>query len=93
MLKAALSITGVENIGVPPLTRNDLTLISDDLKAIPDGLEVIPDALKVIPDGLRVISDGLKVISDDLSSFSLVVFLKIIEIGRYSRSTRYKLHE
>jgi hypothetical protein len=56
------------------------------LKAIPDGLEVIPDAL-------RVISDGLKVISDDLSSFSLVVFLKIIEIGRYSRSTRYKLHE
>jgi hypothetical protein len=86
MLKAALSITGVENIGVPPLTRNDLTLISDDLKAIPDGLEVIPDAL-------RVISDGLKVISDDLSSFSLVVFLKIIEIGRYSRSTRYKPHE
>jgi hypothetical protein len=86
MLKAALSIAGVENIGVPPLTRNDLTLISDDLKAIPDALEVIPDALKVI-------SDGLKVISDDLSSFSLVVFLKIIEIGRYSRSTRYKLHE
>jgi hypothetical protein len=48
-------------------------------------LKVIPDALKVISDALKVISDALKVISDDLPSCSLVVFLQIVETGRYSR--------
>ena len=43
----------------------------------------------MIPDALKVISDVLKVISDDLPSCSLVVFLQIVEIGRYSRYTRY----
>jgi hypothetical protein len=47
-----------------------------------DDLEIISDALKVIP-------DVLKVISDDLPYCFLVVFLQIIEIGRYSRCTRY----
>jgi hypothetical protein len=66
--KAALSITGVENIRVPPPRYNDLTLICDDLRAIPDALKMIPDALKMIPDVLKVIPDALKVISDDLPS-------------------------
>jgi hypothetical protein len=41
-------MTDVENIEVPPLRCNDLTLICDALKVIPDTLKVIPDALKVI---------------------------------------------
>jgi hypothetical protein len=45
--------------------------------------------LKVIPDALKVISDVLNVISDDLPSCFLVVFLQIVETGRYSRYTRY----
>jgi hypothetical protein len=48
------------------------------MRPISDDLEIISDALKVIP-------DALKVISDDLPSCSLVVFLQIVEIGRYSR--------
>jgi hypothetical protein len=59
LLKAALFVIGVENIGVPPLK-------CDKLRPISDGLKVISDALEAISDALKVISDGLKMISDDL---------------------------
>jgi hypothetical protein len=51
-LKIVLSSKGVENIGVPPLRCNGLTLIPDALKMISDGLKVIPDGLEAISDGL-----------------------------------------
>jgi hypothetical protein len=41
--------------------------------------------MRLISDDLEIISDALKVISDDLPSCSLVVFLQIVEIVRYSR--------
>ena len=52
---------------------------------------MIFDALKAIPDALEVVFDGLRVISERPALCSLVVFLQIVETGRYSRYAATKV--
>jgi hypothetical protein len=70
LLRAALFVTGVENIGVPFEGRNDLTPICDDLRPFCADPRPVCDDPKPVCDDLKLIcNDPLMALIVSLQNF------------------------